>query len=578
MALDGSRSWSGFWFDEIRGQFMVKAGELTQRPKSIQQRYVWLSLLVIIFFSLFLNVPRVSWLIGVGESSEFSFHPDVGLFVKAASQFRNPDIGYPIGWPVQLYLTHGLVRLYGDVGFLELLRLLNIVYSCGLVLLTYLIGLMLLREATRALLASAILSLTPMHLVNSAFGSVDAIAVFYFYATCYATAKYVISCSLRWLVLAAGLSGGAMAIKLFVPALVPMVLLLLGNGQLRILDRLLVICLSSLGGFAGFSLLNFTIWDLQRVYWMLKFDNLKVTGGESFLSQSWLYLSTAPSALGLPVFAGVLLGAIAPIARRWATNDSEVKSNATPLSSLGREQWITPTLVFAIPLAFHALLICIAQVHMARHIYVFLPILCIIAVSWFEIGSGTSRGRVVGRWFVGLVVSVYMIAGAFSIGRIYRDDLRVDLKKFVAEKRAGGRSFYTLNPYYSKVRGVEFVSSLEQVRFEEGHVLLSCDLEYSRYFKSDDAKQIFHSYGQDRVDFYRKVLVPQAGNHEGPEVLANFRSNPLGIELHLIDLGYLRPIGTSVPRQCVALGKNLGGKGWGGNAGATVSRSVNGGW
>ncbi len=83
---------------------------------------------------------------------------------------------------------------------------------------------------------------------------------------------------------------------------------------------------------------------------------------------------------------------------------------------------------------------------------------------------------------------------------------------------------------------------------------MTCDLEFARYFEHDDASKVFHSKGQDRLDFFRALFAGRLPF----KMEAEFKQPPLGFEQRLIYAGTLPEIETFVPRKCYAFARVAG--------------------
>jgi hypothetical protein len=518
-------------------------------------RLAWVILSLIIAGGVTLRVPAVHWLSGAADSADFSFHPDDERFVLAAMNIRapNPD-GYPQGMTTQLYLAHSVARRLGQVGFLPVLHAITIFYAGLSILLTYVIGRSWGMGRGAALLGAAFLSVAPLAVVESNFGTADVTAVFYFYATLLAGGQYLRTRSQLWFVMLCMLTGLTVAVKFFVPLFAPLVLVLAVQPKGARLTQLLTAVFAVLTCFEALSLFQFTPWDLHHLFQMLRDDNVVINAARSDIiasgpiDQIGRYVWDLASAVGIPCALLLVIGA----ARGWRSLRGLPQRTMQTLSARGWQALVTPGALFAAALTLQAALLLVSRIHAERHALVFVPVLCIAASQGLCTLLGAAKLTAPARALVIAMVLVFQIGDAVAVESLYPADVRNELANWAALQFAEGKRVVTLAPF-SKVRGSTYNPEQNPSLLDESSYVVTCDFEYARYLHHKIAGEIFHAMGgQERLDFFRGVF--EDGSSEFG-IVREFESRPRGVELRLIDAHVMAPLGTFVPRHCFALGR-----------------------
>lgn len=239
-----------------------------------------------------------------------------------------------------------------------------------LLLLTYKMARTWNLDRGSALLAVLFLATSPGRVAFSNFGTADVTAVFYFYLTLVVAGKYLNSKDQLWFVLAATLTGAAIAIKFFIPLLVPLFLLVVVHRGRTLVSQALTALLVAIGSFEAVSLFAYAPWDFANLLAMLKTDNLTIASGNGPIRQLVLYGWDSVSAISIPVFLLVMIGSIAMMLPVWRQVRIEV---ANRLEDKDWRSLITPQTLLAGGLLAHAFLILGAGVHASRHLLVFFP-------------------------------------------------------------------------------------------------------------------------------------------------------------------------------------------------------------
>lgn|GEM_PF-1874594 len=521
----------------------------------LNARLAWLILALIIAGGVMLRTPALHWLAGAAESADFSFQPDDMRFVLAAKDIQapNPD-GYPQGMTTQLYLAHSLVNRFTPASFLQVLHAITIFYAGLSILLTYLTARSWRMTRGGALLGAAFLSLAPAAVVQSNFGTADITAMFYFYATLLAGGQYLRTGRQLWFVSLCALTGMAVAVKFSVPLFAPLALVLAVQRKGERLAQGLSALLIVVASFQALSLFRFTPWDLHRLFLMLRDDNVVIAGVQSDIvasgpiDQLLRYSWDLVSAVGIPSALLFVVGFV-----RWSRSLREMAQRIT--GAFSADRWrtlVTPASLFVVALSLHALLLVISRIHAQRHVLIFVPVICIAAAQALFWLLGTRRLTAPVRVLAIAVILACETSDAIAIESLYPADVRNELAGWTAQQAAQGKRVVTLTPF-SNVRGSEYNPAQNPLLLDKSSYVVTCDFEFARYLHHRNASEVFHPLGgQERLDFFRGAL--ELGTSEFG-IVREFSSKPRGAELRLIDAHVLAPLGTFVPRHCVALGR-----------------------
>jgi uncharacterized membrane protein len=521
-------------------------------PDRIPPRaWVIVALLAALALGIWLRAPGVHWLAGAGPQPEFSFHPDDHRFLGSARNFAEqyPD-GYVMGMATQLYVALNLAELSGPVNAATLMRAVSQFYAALTLLLTYFVGRRLGVGRLGSVLAVTFLAIAPMHLVNANFGTPDATLLAFFYGTFLAAAAWLRTSREAWFITCVALAGGAMALKFFLPAAALAGAAILLSPQRAVPSRYVSALLIGIAGFFLFSLFNYTIWQLVPLIRMLAFDNVIIPGGHGPVMQAIKYAGDLVPGLGIPLALLFALGALlalqsayGAVQAGWAQRPASGAALRFALEATTRPP-LSNIMVLACALAMHAMLIVTAGIHGPRHILVFIPVACIVAGAGFERLWDWGRLRPA-LATAAVVVLGYGVYNADATQAMYRTDLRNDMAAWARPLAADGKRIVSLFDY-ARVAGTYQVQDHEDAR--KADYFLTCDIEFRRYFKVDDASDVHHGYGQDRLEFYRALF---AGK-ESFVVERAFAQQPTSFELGLIERRLLPPYGMFIPRRCMA--------------------------
>jgi 4-amino-4-deoxy-L-arabinose transferase-like glycosyltransferase len=529
---------------------MMAAMSTSVARNEMNARLAWLILALIMAGGMMLRLPGVHWLSGAADAADFSFHPDDKRFVLAASDIKAPiPDGYPQGMTTQLYLVHLLVGRFTHAGLLQILHGITIFYAGLLILLTYVIARTWEMSRGSALLAAAFLSIAPLAVVQSNFGTADVTAAFYLYAALLAGGQYLRTQRQLWFVVLCVLTGMAIAVKFFVPLFAPLALVLLVQRKGERLAQWLSALFIVAGSFEALSFFKFAPWDMHHLFWMLRDDNLFIANTHRGpITQLRLYSCDFVSAVGIPVALLFVVGVA-----RWSR---PVRDLAHRLRiALRVKSWqsmVTPASLFVSALSLHALLIVIAKVHGERHLLVFLPVICVAAAQTLFALLAAGRLTAAARALAIGVILLYQTGDAVAIESLYPGDVRNEMASWTVLQVAGGKHVIALMGY-SNVRGTIYTPDQTPSPLDESSYVVTCDLEFTRYLHQGSVKEVFHPHGgEDRLVFFQNVF--EGTSDVG--IVREFRSKPRGAELRLIDANVMASLGTMVPRRCYALGRS----------------------
>jgi len=502
-------------------------------------RLAWLILVLIVAAGVMLRMPAVGWLADAADTKDYSFHPDDQRFVLAALDIKapNPD-GYPQGMVTQLYVAHWVVNRFTHATVLQVLHAITILYAGLSILLTYVIARAWNMSRGVALLGAAFLSVAPLALVQSNFGTADITAMFYFYAALLAGGQYLRTQKQLWFVVLCALTGMAIAVKFFIPLFAPLALVLAVQRKGERVVQALTAAFIVVASFQALSFFEFTPWDLKHLFYMLRDDNVVIGAAVSDIvaggpvSQLGRYSWGLVSAVGIPCAILFVVGLV-----RWSRGlrESVLRIRRTVLG----ETWqslVTPA----------------SRIHAERHVLVFVPMICIAAAQCLFWLFGTGKRAIALRAVAIVAILGIQTSEAVAIESLYRTDVRNSLADWSAQQVSEGRQVVTL-ARFSKVRGSTYIATQDPQQLDRSAYIVTCDFEYARYLPFTKAGEIFHPMGgQERLDFFRDVFVEGTSEYG---IVRAFTSEPRGVLLRLVDAEILPLLGTFVPRRCYALGR-----------------------
>jgi uncharacterized membrane protein len=518
----------------------------TLTDRTAESSYFLLGLALIVGFGIAIRVPGLDWLQNVAPHFGFDFHPDVGRFIRSALDFRNERPGgYPLGMATHLFVLKKVLDkvLSANIDPVILLRAVSLCYGAATIALSGIIAKHLSNPRV-GLLTATFLALSPLHVVNSIFGTADATATFWFYVVLLFGWRYLRDRKDADFVAFVASTGVSLATKFFIPLLVPITLVLC--TERRRLERIFLSGLVLAGSFSIVSFFNYTPWDMVSLLRILLYDNVIITGGNSPLEQLWLYPLDSIRALGLATWLLFVVGLVY-LGANWR-NLLALVAITRPLGAWARAIFASPYIVPVSAFAAHAGAIVLAEVHVARHLLPFVPLFCFIAAHGFC--------RVTYRfgfspWPSALLlvgVLAYQLYTVVGVIRVFDSDVRNELASQIAARVPLGEDVVTFSDY-SLVLGTRRATASEEAALEfESNYFATCDLEYSRYYSAEDASEIFHAYGgQERLEFFRNLF---AGNLPYKPVFEVSRKSST-LEEYLEESGVLSGLDMFTPGHCV---------------------------
>lgn len=291
---------------------------------------------------------------------------------------------------------------------------------------------------------------------------------------------------------------------------------------------------------------------------MLHYENMVVEGGKSPVQQIVLYsFDLIPSSgviTSILAFSGCLVfcsrAGISWI-RRAATNLTRrpIIYNAKRLMN-----WLySPTSILVVPLIFYALLIVVAQVHAARHVLVFVPVVCVLAAIAVDAILKLLRGaaplvRGAGTVAILALMTAQLVDG-FVTDKIYAADIRTDLANFLDTNGYTRRTETFIS--YTHLKEVSILPLFSD-RTPTAAVLITCDIEYERYLSAGKGIPTYHVFGgAGRTKFYVSLF---NGTTDYVPIF-RVRREPESFEDRLAYAGLLPPLEYFVPNECYAFNK-----------------------
>ena len=283
---------------------------------------------------------------------------------------------------------------------------------------------------------------------------------------------------------------------------------------------------------------------------MLMFDNMWIPGGETPAGNLVLYIWEMMSSLGLGTWMLFMVGVVIMVIRQSGIIKAKVER--VGWKSAGMEAVRSPDVVLWSAFLVHSALILSPDLHAIRHLVAFIPLACFLAA--FGFWELTRRLNVpapaISASFA--LILAYQTYDVVSVERMYGNDLRNGIATWVQENVTPGEIVGTHKLSYTTVAGVQVIKDIESKMSNETatepNYFATCDLGYGRFFKSTDAKKVFHAVGgQKRLDFYRDLFEGRLDF----EVALDLVQKPYSLEQWLQDKRFLRSLGTFTPGRCL---------------------------
>ncbi|MCI0557932.1 MAG: phospholipid carrier-dependent glycosyltransferase, partial [Nitrososphaera sp.] len=470
----------------------------------VSDRMFAVLLALIVMSGTVIRLPGVFWLHHQVPEPGLSLHPDELRVLTDAKNFENSGHRktYVAGMSTHIYVVMELARrvLHKELDPIIVVRTISLLYGILTIGLVSLIVGIILKSQGLALLTSAFLSLAPLHIINSHFGTPDSAATFYFYLVIFLGWVHAKTRSELSFVAFVASIGICLAIKFFIAVFVPLGILLLTEKHrlARAVEAALIVA----GSFSIASFFNFTPWEFNAFLYRLMYDNVEIVGGKTWLENAFLYSQRSLSSVGLVCSVFVIIGVV--ILFRAAIQRFRQRRFTNGVWATIKQAGAHPNTVLIVPLLVHLYLVLDLGVSETRHLLPFLPILCLIA----SIGLLTVvrplriRKPVLVTCFV--AVFGYQLYNGIRLEQVFIRDIRKDMATWM-ENNLTEKDTVSVFLDYARVKGVNQVLDRRDGDLKVNSTYFAtCDLEYDRYFGNEDASKIFHAYGgQKRLIFFR---------------------------------------------------------------------------
>lgn len=155
----------------------------------------------------------------------------------------------------------------------------------------------------------------------------------------------------------------------------------------------------------------------------------------------------------------------------------------------------------------------------------------------------------------GGALALYLVANAIGAERLYTSDVRHDAATWIEENVPPGEPVTTFLDWsrVGNVRKIEGPAARDSR--VESNWFVTYDVEFRRYYRGRNAKNIYHAFGGERrLRFFRDLF---AGGTEF-EPAVEFREHAFTPEQRLIRLGVLRHIETFTAKRYIVFRRRGG--------------------
>jgi hypothetical protein len=339
-----------------------------------------------------------------------------------------------------------------------------------------------------------------------------------------------------------------MADKFFLPALVAPALLVVAALRGRRLEAAFIGAALGLVSFCAAGLFTFTPWDFRRLMTMLMYDNVMIRGGNGPVRQIIAYSGD------IFVTAGILttLLAIASVVE-WSVGHREclrrasaaIRQDDRKVAATLIDLATRPTAFLVLPLLINFALIVNAQVHFARHVLVYAPVVCILAAALLDRVRDRLRHRsapVQAAAIAGATaLAALLFANSLALTSHYRDDIRARAAQRIAQDPDVP---VTTTNFYTAVRGMRQID--EAVPTSPRY--FTCDIEFARYLGKNSVQEVFHAYGgQARLEFLNALFAGRTPYRP----IFTVKREPRSLEEFAARAGVLPELDTKFPDECM---------------------------
>jgi hypothetical protein len=457
-----------------------------------------------------------------------SMHPDENSLLSAASRFFNVHhkYSYPPGFTAHIVVLQPLLSLSP----LLIARATSLGYGVATVLLVAVAVRKTGGSSKRALLAALVLALAPLHVVNSHFGTADAMAAFYFLLTALLAFRFAERPTMTRFVALVIAASAAVVTKFFISAWIPVIWAILAWPKRGM--RLLVAPVLFMGTFTILSLGTYSYPQFQRFSRGLQNDNISIAAGNAPFEQVLAYLHEVPTSLGLlsTLLASIGAGVLCANLRTLRSDEPWPSLSAARALSFLRNPWV----LFFGTIGAHAAAVSLVRVHFSRHLIPLLPGLAMLAAVGAEWTFSKMHRRLPTVALLG-----FMFFGVHSVlgwEQLFRSDLRKQADTWL-NQHAGPKSVSFSHGYAAVPGSKLFTQAKDPGDIERTRFFVMTDLDYFRYM-GDPRKPIYHS-GSTGWAWLHRTLLSSTPRYP---LAVEFRQPTRTLERWLIEKGFLKTI------------------------------------
>jgi len=523
---------------------------MTDLPITKKQFYTCLVLILLLGGAI--RLPGMQWLINQSPDQGFTLHPDENRFIQDTRRFhRQPYEGYVRGFTTHIYVLKVLAeKSFGQTPNLAMVgRIVSLIYGILTLGLVALIVTTMTSSRLLGLLTVAFLSVAPLHVINSHFGTTDSAATFYFYLSTFLAWYHVKRQSEPAFILFAAAVGISIAIKVSVSLLMPLALIIIFHQNK--IQKLLLAALIIPGGFSLASFLNYTPWNFVTLLNYLQSEAIRVVNGNSPLENILVYSHRVFSCLGLAAALLMLIGLLVS-AQNTATRLNGRFGKTAVFRSIMRVMK-HPNAVFFSGFVVQLYLVMTTGLNVDRFILVFIPLLCFgaaIGFRWLIFREGRSRWAMAASL---VLIFGYQIHNAIAVERLFANDIRYEAAAWLENNVLPGETVTAFLNYSRVGEEVPYIHThLRPDDQKPSDYISTTSLEYYRWFYNDDVSKVYHAKGgQERMDFFRNLFAGRLNY----AIIKDFRANKYSFEHYLIGKGILMSLDLNVPYRHIIFKK-----------------------
>ena len=502
----------------------------------------WIILILILIVAASIRLPGIRWQQGINFNGSYSLHPDEMTFVKDANRFnKNSLSGYVRGFTAHIYIVKTFIEkiLKKNAPLVQISRLISFTYGLLCLVLVAIMVSMVSGSPGLGLITSSFLALAPLHIMYSHIGVADSTVIFYYYLSLFLGWLHLKTKSEAAYVLFCVSMGICIAVKFFISLFVPLAILII-SGERKIYKCGLAMFVLA-GSFSIANFFNYSPWDFRKFIEMLAYDNVVVTAGNTLLGNVIFYLWSIPSSVGLGNIIFIIIGVTTFIIR--CERNLLIKTNMSNSLNSFKRLIRNPNSIILSGLIVQFVLVIRMGISANRHSLFLIPLVCFLAAMGFQSFCSILKRRKSIVFIVGLVVFSYQTYNAVGVELIYLNDIRENAVKWLDSRKIDPNKV-TAYMGYSRFRP-EYSHSED---LDGCYYFVTCDLEYGRYFISNDANKIFHAYGgQKRLKFFRDLF----SNKLNFRIVQEFKQKKYTLEQLLIGFHILLPLDTYTSHKCI---------------------------